>query len=53
MPVCAVPGKPVVTGLFESCLVGLAEGFSSSFVFVVGPDISDLGVEPYPVVVPG
>ena len=49
--VVAVPGKPVNPGLFESGLAGLADGFASSFVFVVRADIADAGVEPDPVVV--
>ena len=51
VPVVAVPGKPVNPGLFESGLAGLADGFTSSFVFVVGGDVADAGVEPDPVVV--
>jgi hypothetical protein len=51
VPVVAVPGKPVNPGLFESGLAGLADGFTSSFVFVVGGDVADAGVEADPVVV--
>jgi hypothetical protein len=36
LSVVAVPGKPVNPGLFEPGLAGLADGFASSFVFVVG-----------------
>jgi hypothetical protein len=46
VPVLAVPGKPAEAGGFEPGLAGLADGFASSFVFVVGGDISDAGVEP-------
>ena len=35
----AAPGKSVLTGLFESRFAGLADGFTSSFVFVVGTDV--------------
>jgi len=51
LPVVAVPGKPANPGVFESGLAGLADGFASSFVFVVGGDVADAGVEPDPVVV--
>jgi hypothetical protein len=51
LPVVAVPGKPVNPGLFEPGLAGLTDGFVSSFVFVVGGDVADAGVEPDTVVV--
>ena len=51
VPVLAVPGKPALVGVFESFLAGLADGVSSSFVFVVGADVADAFVEPCPVVV--
>ena len=51
MSVVAVPGKPVNPGLLESGLAGLADGFASSFVFVVRADVADAGVEADPVVV--
>jgi len=51
LPVRAVPGKPVEPGLFEPGLAGFADGFTSSFVFVVGGDLADAGVQPDPVVV--
>ena len=41
----AVPGKPAVAGLFEPGLSGFADGLTSSFVFVVGGDVSDAGVQ--------
>ncbi len=46
LPVLAVPGKPAESGLFESCLTGLADGLTSSLVFVVGRDVADAGVQP-------
>ncbi len=51
MPVLAVPGKPAVAGLFEAGFAGLADGLTSSVVFVVGGDIADAGVQPDGVVV--
>lgn len=45
VPVLAVPGKPAVVGLFEPGLACFADGFTSSFVFVVGRDVSDAGME--------
>src|SRR6266508_1724417 len=51
VPVLAVPGKPAEAGGFEPGLAGLADGVTSSFVFVVGADVSDALVEPDPVVV--
>jgi hypothetical protein len=47
----AVLGKPLESGVFEACLSGLADGFSSSVVFVVGGDVADAGVQPNRVVV--
>lgn len=46
-----VPGKPAQSGLFESCLAGPADGLTSSFVFVVGGDVSDPDLQPHRVVV--
>jgi hypothetical protein len=46
LPVPAVPGKPAEAGGFEPGLTGLADGFTSSFVFVVWADIADVLVEP-------
>jgi hypothetical protein len=40
----SVCGKAVEAGLFEAGLAGLADGFSSSGVFVVGGDVADAGV---------
>src|SRR5450759_1238983 len=37
-------------GLFKAGLAGFADGLTSPFVFVVGSDVSDAGVEPYGVV---
>jgi hypothetical protein len=50
LPVLAVPGKPVEPGLFQAGLAGFADGLTAPFVFVVGRDVSDAGVEPYRVV---
>jgi hypothetical protein len=47
----SVPGKAVESGLFEAGLAGLADGLSSSGVFVVGGDVADAGVQPDRVVV--
>ena len=38
-------GKPALAGLFEPGLSCFANGFSSTFVFVVGGDVSDAGVQ--------
>ena len=46
-----MPGKALGAGLFEASLAGLADGFPSSFVFVVGGQVADPGVEPDAVVV--
>ena len=50
LPVLAVPGKPVEPGLFQAGLAGFADGLTAPFVFVIGRDVSDAGVEPYRVV---
>ncbi|HET9565051.1 MAG TPA: hypothetical protein VFP27_11255 [Mycobacterium sp.] len=44
-----MPGKPAVTGLFEPGLSCFADRITSSFVFVVGTDVSDAGMQPDPV----
>jgi hypothetical protein len=44
VPLLAVPGKSAVAGVFEPGLSGFAYGFSSSFVFVIGRDVSDAGM---------
>jgi hypothetical protein len=41
-----VPGKALEPGLLEACLAGLADGFSSAFVLVVGGDVADACVQP-------
>ncbi len=41
VPVLAVPGKPVLSGLFEPGLARFADGLSSSLVFVVGGHVVD------------
>jgi len=46
VPVPAVPGKPVLPGLFEPGLAVFADGLTSSFVFVVRGHISDALVQP-------
>jgi hypothetical protein len=46
LPVLAVPGKAAEPGLFEPGLALFADGFTSSFVFVVGGDVADAGVAP-------
>ena len=51
MALLAVPGKSPVACGFQPGLAGLAYGFTSSFVFVVGAYIPDALVEPDPVVV--
>ena len=51
VPVPAVPGKPVLPGLFEPGLAVFADGLTSSFVFVVRGHISDALVQPRAVVV--
>jgi hypothetical protein len=51
VPVFAVPGKPAEPGLFQAGLASLADGLTASFVFVVGGDVADAGVQPDPVVV--
>jgi hypothetical protein len=50
VPVLAVPGKPAEPGLFQAGLASLADGLTSSFVFVVGGDVAEAGVRPDPVV---
>jgi hypothetical protein len=51
VPVLTVPGKPALPGRFESGLACFADGFTSSFVFVVRGHVADALVEPHPVVV--
>src|SRR5262245_14005969 len=51
LPVLAVPGKPAESRLFEPGLALFADGFTSSFVFVVRGDVADPGVQPDAVVV--
>jgi hypothetical protein len=51
VPVVAVPGKPALVGVVESCLAGFADGVTSSFVFVVGGHIADAFVQSDGVVV--
>ena len=43
----AVLGKPLESGVFEACLAGLVDGFSSSVVFVVGGDVAETCSEPF------
>ena len=40
-----VVGEPGLTGLLESCLAGLADVLAATFVFVVGGDVADAGVQ--------
>lgn len=47
----SVSGKTYEPGLFEARFTGLADGFSSAFVFVVGGYIADAGMESDRVVV--
>ena len=46
MPVLSVPGKAPVAGGFEPGSSCFADGLPSSFVFVVGRDVSDPGMQP-------
>ena len=51
LPSLAAGGKSAEPGRFQPGLAGLADGLTSSFVFVVGADVSDALVKPDPVVV--
>ena len=45
LPILAVPSRPAIAGLFEPGLSCFADGLPSSFVFVVGCEVADAGVE--------
>jgi hypothetical protein len=45
-----MPGKPLQAGLLESGLACLADRRTAALVLVVGGDLADPGVQPYPVV---
>ena len=47
----AVVAEPLLSGSFEAEPAGLANGFSSSVVFIVGGDVADRFVPPNCVVV--
>jgi hypothetical protein len=46
-----VEGKASLSGVFQSCLAGFADRWSAAFVFVVGCDVADAGVQSDRVVV--
>jgi hypothetical protein len=43
-----VGGKAAESGLFQAGFAGFADLLAASFVFVVGGDVADPGVEPDP-----
>src|SRR5215210_5090850 len=47
----SAPGKSVESGGFQSGLACFTDGLAAAFVFVVGGDVADAGVQPDRVVV--